>query len=87
MFVLLNLVQSALTLLVAGIGANDTNHALASNDFAIAANFLNRSGYFHCSFLLSFHNRVSPVVNTTPEDSYFSKPCSLAQAQFKRAGE
>jgi hypothetical protein len=43
----LNLYQSALTLLVARIRADDTNHALAPDDLAVAANFLDRSRNSH----------------------------------------
>jgi hypothetical protein len=38
---------SALALLVAGVGANHTYHALALDHFAIAADSLYRSQYFH----------------------------------------
>jgi hypothetical protein len=33
--------SSALTLFVTRVGTNDTHHALAADDFAVAANFLN----------------------------------------------
>ena len=37
----------ALALLVARILANDPNHAVTTNDLAVAADFLYRSQYFH----------------------------------------
>jgi hypothetical protein len=39
----LKLLKSALTLFVTWIGANHADNTLATNNFAVAANFLNRS--------------------------------------------
>jgi hypothetical protein len=39
----LKLLKSALTLFVAWICADDANHALATDNLAVAANFLDRS--------------------------------------------
>jgi hypothetical protein len=39
--------QSTLALFVARICTDHTNHTLAADDFAIAANFLDRSRNFH----------------------------------------
>jgi hypothetical protein len=44
-------VASTLALLVAGICADHTNHALATDDFAVAANFLDRSRNSHFTLL------------------------------------
>jgi hypothetical protein len=44
-------VASTLALLVTGIGADHTNHALATDDFAVAANFLDRSRNSHFTLL------------------------------------
>ena len=45
----LKLVQSALTLLVTRIGTDHANNALTANDFAVAADFLDRSRNSHGS--------------------------------------
>jgi hypothetical protein len=50
MFVLLNGAQSALTLLVTGVGANHANHALAADDLAVAADFFDGSRNSHVDF-------------------------------------
>jgi hypothetical protein len=56
--VLFKPVQSALTLFVAWICTDHTNHALAADDFAVAANFLDRSRNSH--FILLKPNFTSP---------------------------
>jgi len=43
--------QSTLTLLVTGIRADHTNHTLATDDLAVAANFLDRGRNSHFSLL------------------------------------
>jgi len=51
MCVLFKPVQSTLTLLVAGICADHTHHTLATDDFAVAANFFDRSRNSHFTLL------------------------------------
>jgi hypothetical protein len=51
MCVLFKPVQSALTLFVARICTDHTNHALAADDFAVAANFFDRSRNSHFTLL------------------------------------
>jgi hypothetical protein len=51
MCVLFKPVQSALTLFVAWICTDHTNHALAADDFAVAANFFDRSRNSHFTLL------------------------------------
>jgi hypothetical protein len=50
----LKLLQLTLTLLVTWICTDHTHNALASDDFAVAANFLDRSRNFHISLLKPF---------------------------------
>jgi len=47
MCVLFKPVQSTLALLVAGICTDHAHHALAADDFAVAANFFDRSRNSH----------------------------------------
>jgi hypothetical protein len=50
-----SLLAGALPLLVAAILADDPHHAVAADDFAIAANALYGSTYFHCfTYILLF---------------------------------
>jgi DeoR/GlpR family transcriptional regulator of sugar metabolism len=44
---LIRITQSTLTLLMAWISANNPDNTIATNDFAIAANTLDRSHNFH----------------------------------------
>jgi hypothetical protein len=46
-FVLYNLVQSTLALLMARVGADHSNHTFAADDLAVAADFLDRSRNSH----------------------------------------
>jgi hypothetical protein len=57
MCVLFKPVQSTLALFVAWICTDHTNHALAADDFAVAANFFDRSRNSHFTLLklISFH--------------------------------
>jgi hypothetical protein len=69
MVVLLNWAQSALTLLVTGVGANHTDHALASDDLAVAADFFDRSRNSHVVLLKLFQKlqaTVGPKHNSCP---------------------
>jgi hypothetical protein len=50
----LKLLQLTLTLLVAWICTDHAHNAFASDDFAVAANFLDRSRNFHISLLKPF---------------------------------
>jgi hypothetical protein len=50
----LKLLQSTLTLLVTRIGTDHAHNALASDNFAVTANFLDRSRNFHISLLKTF---------------------------------
>ncbi len=51
-------ITSSLTLFVPGIRTNDTNHPFASDHFAVAADFLNRSTYFHSSIPILIRNNL-----------------------------
>src|SRR5690554_67453 len=53
--------ESALALLVARLRADDPNRAIASNYFAVTANFLYRSAYFHCRLQFSRRTAESAV--------------------------
>jgi hypothetical protein len=50
----LKLLQLTLTLLVTWISTDHAHNAFASDDFAVAANFLDRSRNFHISLLKPF---------------------------------
>jgi hypothetical protein len=50
----LKLLQLTLTLLVTRIGTDHTHNALAPDNFAVTANFLDRSRNFHISLLKTF---------------------------------
>jgi hypothetical protein len=50
----LKLLQLTLTLLVTWIGTDHTHNAFASDNFAVTANFLDRSRNFHISLLKTF---------------------------------
>jgi hypothetical protein len=54
MCVLFKPVQSALALFVAWICTDHTNHAFAADDFAVAANFFDRSRNSHFTLLKLF---------------------------------
>jgi hypothetical protein len=60
MCVLFKPVQSTLALFVAWICTDHTNHALAADDFAVAANFFDRSrnSHFILLKLISFHTLI-----------------------------
>jgi hypothetical protein len=60
MCVLFKPVQSTLALFVAWICTDHTNHALAADDFAVAANFFDRSrnSHFILLKLISFHTVI-----------------------------
>jgi hypothetical protein len=52
--------ELALPLLVAGVGANHTNDALAFDDLAILAKLLNGRANFHIQ-ILSFYTIMRPT--------------------------
>jgi hypothetical protein len=60
MCVLFKPVQSALALFVAGICTDHANHTLATDDFAVAANFFDRSRNSHFTLLklILFHTLI-----------------------------
>src|SRR5690554_3651668 len=53
--------ESALALLVTRLRADDSNRAIATNYFAVTANFLYRSAYFHCRLQFSRGTAISAV--------------------------
>jgi hypothetical protein len=73
MCVLFNPVQSTLALLVAGICADHAHHALAADDFAVAANFFDRSRNSHV-VLLKLFSRFAPVAPNTIHRFLFNQP-------------
>ena len=70
------LLAGALPLLVAAILADNPHHTIAADDFAVAANALNGSTYFHC---FTYIQQFSQAYRSKPE-----RPWLLRLAFFIR---
>src|SRR5574337_46113 len=71
--------ESALTLLVPRIGADHTHHALAADDLAVAANFLDRSRNLHFILRKPLYRALD---SARPEHD--ARPRQIVGRQFHR---